>query len=147
MSNKIADLDDKIKDKARKALAIMGSDVELARLGAAGVCVVETRRDLAVQFAYYSRGRTSRDFVRALYKRCGLYTPTDAECDTANTQTLYSKHIDGLAVDFAPLKDNGSIWWSAPASVWERMGTIGESCGLSWGGRWKGFKDTPHFEV
>lgn len=29
---------------------------------------------------------------------------------------------------------------------WEKLGKIGESCGLEWGGRWDGFKDKPHFQ-
>lgn len=29
---------------------------------------------------------------------------------------------------------------------WEKLGKIGESCGLEWGGRWKQFVDRPHFQ-
>lgn len=29
---------------------------------------------------------------------------------------------------------------------WEQMGKVGEALGLAWGGRWKSFKDRPHFE-
>lgn len=29
---------------------------------------------------------------------------------------------------------------------WEKLGRIGESCGLEWGGRWQSFKDRTHFQ-
>jgi len=29
---------------------------------------------------------------------------------------------------------------------WEQLGKLGESLGLAWGGRFKKFKDRPHFE-
>ena len=147
MSNKISDLDPKIRNKAEAAFIRMKTDKKLKDMGVKSVIISESRRELAVQMAYYSRGRCPRDVVRAFYKRCGLYTPTDKECDTPNTQTLNSKHIDGLAVDFVPVDPEGDCWWDAPDAVWDRMGAIGEECGLSWGGRWTGFVDKPHFEV
>lgn len=147
MSKNLEDLSPLIRDKAKKAIKMMAEDKVLTTLGCTGFAVNETKRDLAVQMAYFSRSRMKNVAdVKAMYKAAGLYTPSDQECVTKNTNTLDSKHIKGLAVDIVPLK-NGTMWWNAPEPVWKRMGEIGKSCGLSWGGDWKGFADTPHFEV
>lgn len=67
------------------------------------------------------------------------------------TWTLKSKHNNtlekkpaSLAFDCVPLR-MGKPDWEA-SKTYERMGEIGEACGLVWGGRWKG-KDSPHFEL
>lgn len=146
MSNKLADLDPRIYLIAKDAFNAMVESKELKNLGVEYIAIVETKRSLAVQMAYYSRGRCPVDVVKAFYKAAGLYEISDAEAKKQNTQTLKSKHIDGLAVDFAPMK-NDKIWWDAPDEVWQKMGSIGKSKGLLWGGDWKGFVDTPHFEV
>lgn len=57
----------------------------------------------------------------------------------------HSKHQDGLAVDIAPndlLKEKG---WAPDSPLWEKLGELGESVGMTWGGRWKQ-KDLDHFE-
>lgn len=60
-------------------------------------------------------------------------------------QPWYSFHQYGLAFDWVPLTPDGKAWWDAPLSVWEQVGRLGESLGLTWGGRWK-TPDKPHFE-
>jgi peptidoglycan L-alanyl-D-glutamate endopeptidase CwlK len=30
--------------------------------------------------------------------------------------------------------------------LWNKIGTIGESVGLEWAGRWKRFREFPHFQ-
>lgn len=145
MSRELLDLDDAIQAKALKAIMAMKKDAELKTLGVEDIYINETRRALATQMAYYSRSRMAVADVKKMYKAAGLYAITDQEAKTANTWTLSSKHIEGKAIDLVPTKD-GKLWWSAPEEVWERMGQIGESVGLSWGGRWE-TKDRPHFEV
>jgi peptidoglycan LD-endopeptidase CwlK len=134
-----------IKDKAIKAIADMNADSKLKQLGASGVVVIETIRQLVTQMAYYARGRMDTDDVRSMFYAAKLWELSDMEAKQKVTWTLKSKHIDGQAIDIAPIR-NGRVWWGAPPSVWERMGEIGESNGMKWGGRWKE-KDTPHFEV
>jgi len=118
------------------------------------VVVLETRRLREVQIAYHLRGRAPVDEVRLVFAFCGLWAISDAEARTINTQTLYSKHLDGLAVDIAPAQD-GKAWWSAPLRVWEMIWTIAEDeCGLDAcaGGKWQAWKkdgrpwDLPHIE-
>lgn len=145
MSRLIADLDPTMQPRARKAFEYMTKSELLHDLGVETIQISETKRPLATQMTYYSRSRMSVADVRRMYAAAGLYDPTEEECKTANTWTLDSKHIQGKAVDFVPVK-NGKPWWNAPSEVWEAMGVIGEECGLKWGGRWKN-KDCPHFEI
>ena len=134
-----------IKDKAKKTIADMNADETLKKLGAQGVVVIETIRQLVTQMAYFARGRMDTDDVRSIFYAAGLWELSDMEAKQKVTWTLKSKHIDGLAIDIAPIR-NGRVWWGAPPEVWERMGEIGEANSLRWGGRWTQ-KDTPNFEV
>ena len=147
MSNQIKDLEKSIQSNATKAYKAMNNSIRLKKLGVEKIVIVETKRDLTVQMAYYSRSRMKdiKD-VKAMYKAAGLYEPADWECNTANTNTLNSNHIKGIAIDFAPYKE-GRIWWDAPDSVWNEMGKIGKKYGFSWGGDWKDWQDKPHFEM
>ncbi len=87
------------------------------------VCIVNTRRTQAEQDAAVKRGVS---------------------------WVAHSKHQDGLAMDVAPfstwaLSGDNKIEWDERDPVWLRMGQIGESLGLTWGGRWKQ-ADYGHFE-
>ena len=147
MSNLIKDLNKEIQPMATKAFRAMNNSAALKKMGVEKVIILETKRDLAVQMAYYSRSRMKDPkFVKEMYKAAGLYEPTVTECNTANTQTLNSNHIKGIAIDFAPCKNN-KVWWDAPDSVWKELGKIGKKYGFSWGGDWKDWQDKPHFEV
>jgi len=58
-----------------------------------------------------------------------------------------SLHLRGLAIDVAPLELLKLKNWAPAHPLWARLGEIGESAGLRWGGRWKGKRcDQPHFE-
>lgn len=145
MGRSISELDLVMQPRAKEALQNMNKSEILKSYGVEEVIINEAKRSLATQMAYYSRSRMSIPDVKRMYAAAGLYTPTDAECQTANTWTLDSKHIQGKAIDFVPVR-NGKAWWTAPENVWETMGEIGEAAGLKWGGRWKN-KDCPHFEM
>jgi hypothetical protein len=63
------------------------------------------------------------------------------------TNTRSSMHTKGLAFDIAELDENGSITWSPKdTQFWDKMGTVGKSLGLTWGGDFRTFKDRPHFQ-
>lgn len=52
------------------------------------------------------------------------------------------------AFDVVPLR-NGKCVWSIRGldkDLWLRVGAIGESCGLEWGGNWLRHPDYPHFQ-
>jgi peptidoglycan L-alanyl-D-glutamate endopeptidase CwlK len=81
-----------------------------------------------------------------------LRTPAEHAANLARgvSWTQRSKHLDGLAIDVCPFKQydlNGpdKLQWDASDPVWQRLGAIGETLGLRWGGRWKQ-RDMGHFE-
>lgn len=55
-----------------------------------------------------------------------------------------SKHQHYIAVDVVPVKYGWYMWHDK--ELWEKIGKIGENQGLIWGGRWRRFRDYPHFE-
>lgn len=66
------------------------------------------------------------------------------------SQTMFSRHLTGHAVDIAPLRD-GTVSWDWPdyhalapvvKGVAERLGVP-----IEWGGDWKGFPDGPHWQL
>ncbi len=59
------------------------------------------------------------------------------------TWTRHSLHVEGEAFDIAMLK-NGEVTWDA--KDYEKAGVVGESVGLTWGGRFS-HPDRPHFEL
>ena len=146
LHNQISDLDYSVQPKFREAWDKMNSSEKLKSLGVERVAISETKRDLTTQMAYFVRGRMETKYVKQFYAAAELYDIGDAEALTVCTNTLRSNHMSGKAADFVPVKD-GKTWWNAPQEVWECMGIIGEQCGLKWGGRWKDFPDSPHFEA
>jgi peptidoglycan L-alanyl-D-glutamate endopeptidase CwlK len=81
-----------------------------------------------------------------------LRTPEEhrANLATGVSWTKHSKHLDGLAIDICPydtyqLHGPDKLQWNAGDPVWQKIGAIGESLGLRWGGRWKQ-KDVGHFD-
>lgn len=145
MSKSIKDMDYSVQKKAQQMYDAMNNSVPLKELGVESVAISETKRELATQMAYYSRGRMEPKDVRKMYAAAGLYDPSEIECRTVNTNTLNSNHLSGRAIDLVPVRGE-KMWWDAPATVWEIMGQIGEEHGFKWGGRWKDFPDSPHFE-
>ena len=65
--------------------------------------------------------------------------------------TKHSLHLDGLAIDICPylqfnLKGPDKLQWDGNDPVWEKIGKLGESLGLKWGGRWTK-RDLGHFQM
>jgi peptidoglycan L-alanyl-D-glutamate endopeptidase CwlK len=81
-------------------------------------------RTYAEQNELYAKGRTSSGSV------------------VTNAKGGQSNHNFGLAFDVVPIV-NGKATYNYD---WDRIGRIGKSVGLSWGGDWASFKDRPHFE-
>ena len=63
---------------------------------------------------------------------------------TGRSATLNSAHLTGDAVDFDVLGFNRD---SLPPIFFQVLGQIGESYGLTWGGRWSRPYDPGHFEL
>lgn len=118
---RLANVDKGLADVVRRAIEISKVDFT----------VVEGLRTQERQNQLYAQGRTAPGPVV--------------------TQTLKSKHIEGKAVDLAPLR-GGAIDWNDTAgfkAIADAMFAAAEELGVSidWGGSWKGFVDSPHFEV
>lgn len=66
------------------------------------------------------------------------------------SKTLNSRHLYGLAVDFAPLLD-GDVTWKTPAflPVIKAFRQAAEELGVAveFGADWKTFKDYPHVQL
>lgn len=107
--------------------------------------ISETRRDLAVQMAYFSRGRMRVSDVKSMYKAAGLYAIGDDEARKENTWTLDSRHLLGHALDVYPAKD-GKPLYSAPFDAFKAISVVFKKHGFTWGGDWKTRIDSPHFE-
>lgn len=92
---------------------------------AAGVPVrfMSGYRSCEQQNALYAQGRTMPGNI-----------VTNAKCGE-------SMHNYGVAFDIA--FDSATPY----IGDWEKVGKIGESIGLEWGGRWADFVDKPHFQV
>jgi peptidoglycan L-alanyl-D-glutamate endopeptidase CwlK len=60
----------------------------------------------------------------------------------------HSWHQFGLAVDLCPATLVSVDGWAPTSPRWKEIGSIGESFGLIWGGRWLPPKtDLPHFQL
>jgi peptidoglycan L-alanyl-D-glutamate endopeptidase CwlK len=112
----------KLKPSVKKKVLFLLSNAQKAGID---LRIVESHRDCERQNKLYAQGRTRPGNV-----------VTNAKCGQ-------SSHNYHLAVDVVEYKD-GKPWWQS--SNWEKIGRIGESVGLEWGGRWKSFQDKPHFQ-
>ncbi len=102
-----------------------------------------TLRTEAEQLALFAQGRENIDEVNRLRKNAGLPSITAEQNRRIVTRLLTASHMFGCAFDIAVLKD-GKIDWQDIAA-YKRLGAVGESLGLRWGGRFK-FRDWGHFE-
>lgn len=121
----------------------------LARCVEAGimVMVVETYRS---QEAHEEDVKNGRSWVeKSKHQNTTKRTiPGDARVDIP---TRLVNLPASLAIDVAPydqyqLYGADKLQWNADDPVWQRLGEIGESLGLKWGGRWKR-RDMAHFQA
>ncbi len=106
----------------------------IERCAEAGVDIIvtSTLRDFEAQQALYDQGRT---------------TPGDI---VTKSKPGYSAHNYGLAFDVVPLRSGKPVWGTKAEEdklLWQKVGVLGESLGLEWGGRWKNLLDYPHFQM
>lgn len=127
-SKSIDDLQPIVRDQAKVFLT-------LAAQRGSPVKITQTLRTWDEQAALYAQGRTRPGAV------------------VTKARPGSSMHNFGLAFDVAfagpdPYLDAlAKKDASAARAAWEKIGALGEECGLAWGGRWKSFQDRPHFEA
>jgi peptidoglycan L-alanyl-D-glutamate endopeptidase CwlK len=94
----------------------------------AAVRITHTLRTLDEQAHLYMQGRTMPGRI-VTYAKPGS-----------------SAHNYGMAFDFCFAGKTLEECYPKDPARWDRVGLVGESVGLAWGGRWKKLKDRPHFE-
>lgn len=122
-SRLIADLLPPVAERATKL-------VELCHAEGIEIIITSTYRDLEAQTRLYAQGRSLPGQI-VTYAKAGD-----------------SWHNWRRAFDVVPLR-NGKPLWSvrgADKDVWMRIGEIGTSLGLEWGGDWDRHPDYPHFQ-
>ncbi|PEQ09879.1 SH3 domain-containing protein [Bacillus toyonensis] len=63
------------------------------------------------------------------------------------SQTMRSYHLVGQALDFVPIKLNGTEDWDGyNKEPWASAIRYAKQIGFEWGGDWKGFVDSPHLQ-
>ncbi len=125
--------------------ACFGALQELERLGIK-YYINETLRKKSVQGCYWLQGRVDLDVVNLFRSDVGLWPLSQSENSRTITQTIRSKHLDGKAIDVVPMKDN-SPWWNAPIEEYQKIADVMKKYGFEWGGDWKEFKDSPHYQI
>lgn len=116
--------------------------------------VVQVMRLQEYQDILYKQGRTKLDVLNQYRKEMGLYQLSPKE-NKIVTWTHSSKHIlktfpeydnkqYSEAFDIAVLKNNKIDY--TDLTPYKILGNIAESCGLTWGGKWK-TPDYPHYQI
>lgn len=128
-SRKIEDLHPKVQPLAKSLL-------EKCHAEGIDVLITCTYRDNEMQDHLYARGRT---ILTENGQKVGKVT---------NARAGQSMHNYRLAFDCVPLRAGKPVWGTAGADLmlWMRVGNIGEALGLEWAGRWKTFREYPHFQ-
>ena len=94
------------------------------------ILITSTYRDHESQAALYAQGRT---------------VPGKK---VTNAKPGQSWHNHRCAFDIVPMRHGKPVWGTAgeDGKLWERVGQIGEACGLEWAGRWNKFREYAHFQ-
>ena len=110
----------------RKRVLLLLNDCRAEKLP---VVIVETLRSYERSNELYAQGRTTPGQI------------------VTKAKAGQSYHNFGLAIDMVLLDDGQPTWDFDPAGkVWSRVVWLAKNRGLAWGGDWRGFVDTPHFQ-
>lgn len=112
---------------ARLDPRVVPAALRMLELGRGVLTLTSGRRTFEEQAALYAQGRTAPGAI-VTYAKPGT-----------------SYHETGLAFDVARETLQGPAW-PADGAWWSVVGELGESLGLTWGGRFP-HPDAPHFEL
>lgn len=158
MSRKLSDLTPQMEGKAKAFIE------ECWRLGVK-VTIYNTQRSLEDQARYYRQGRSYlkiKDKAYSLAQKGFTYLsdallsvgPQKGSKIITNAAPGESFHNLAEAFDAVPVRDidgDGDLdgLWNSEKykEEWEVMFNVAEKLGLVAGGRWKGFVDSPHFQL
>jgi peptidoglycan L-alanyl-D-glutamate endopeptidase CwlK len=104
--------------------------IEACQAAGIDLLVTSTYRDMESQAQLYAQGRTTPGKI------------------VTNAKPGQSFHNFRIAVDVVPLVNGKPVWGTSgeDGKLWEKVGAIGESCGLEWAKRWKSFPELAHFQ-
>ena len=108
-----------------------------------GICVGE-QIDILITCTY--RSSQEQDALYAIGRTIPGKKVTNAKAGQSKHNFTMNGKPAAKAFDVVPLLNGKPIWDSANP-LWQRVGVIGESLGLSWAGRWRTMKEYPHFEL
>lgn len=117
-SRRLTDLLPVVQAKAKAFLAA-------AKAEGIDVLITSTYRDNQSQDELYAQGRTRPGKI------------------VTNARGGQSYHNYRVAFDFVPVIGGKAVW--NDLALFRRLGKIGKSLGLEWGGDWK-FRDYPHLQ-
>lgn len=104
----------------------------LARCHAEGIdlLVTKTYRDAEAQAKLFAQGRTA---------------PGKTVTRAKPGQSFHNWRV---AFDIVPLRHGKPVWDTSgeQGALWEKVGALGELVGLEWAGRWRRFRELPHFQ-
>lgn len=116
----IATLNPKVQPLARAL-------IETATAAGIHVKVISGHRSYEEQDELYAQGRTKPGQI------------------VTKAKGGYSKHNFATAFDVGIFSPDGKEYFGESPD-YKKVGVIGESLGLIWGGSWTDFQDEPHFE-
>jgi len=113
--------------------------------------------DLIITCTYRSQAEQDELYAQGRTKPGRIVTWTRSSLHSA---TLADGRPGSQAFDVVPLRYGKPVWGTSgngldddptddetdDLELWERVGTIGMSVGLEWGGNWRQ-KDRPHFQL
>ena len=123
-SRRLEDLQPIVSNKIKEFIALCANE-------GIDLLITSTYRDNESQDALYSQGRTTKGFI------------------VTNARGGESFHNWRVAADVVPLRNGKPVWGTSgpDGDLWNKIGLIGESCGLEWAGRWKGkLRELAHFQ-
>lgn len=124
MSRAIEDLHPLVQVKCRAHLAA-------CRVEGLDFLITSTYRDNDEQAELYAQGRTKPGKI------------------VTKAKPGQSMHNYRLAYDIVPMRNGKPVWGNTrpeDLALWTRIGELGEKQGLEWAGRWKTFREFPHFQ-
>lgn len=127
-----------VPDKSSRSLDALFTPVKIMALAFVHACRMEGI-DILVTCTYRSGADQDGLFAKGRTAPGGIVT---------NARAGESLHQYGVAFDVVPMRNGKAVWGTAgeDGKLWARVGELGEAAGLEWAGRWKRFREFPHFQ-
>lgn len=122
MGRDITKLHPTAQEKAKELVSVCASKGLKITIG-------ECLRTVAEQDKLYAQGRTTAGTI----------------VTNAKGSSYSSMHQWGIAFDI--IRSDGKGSYEDSDGFFNKVGKVGESIGLEWGGSWKSIKDKPHFQL